>query len=66
MEVQHTGTAATPNMLLAQRIARQLLEQGLIADGDLTFFVRRLAEGQLREGDWRAVLSSLPQRPTAK
>lgn len=56
MEDQNTGTTATPNTRLAQRIARQLLEQGLIAAGDLTFFVRRLAEGQLREGDWRAVL----------
>ncbi len=50
----------SPNTLLAQHIARQLLEQGLIGADNMAFFVRRLSEGQLREADWRAVLIARP------
>lgn len=56
--MEQTTATESPNTLLAQRIARQLLEQGLIGAEDMAFFVRRLAEGQLREADWRAVLVS--------
>ncbi|MCK6691566.1 MAG: hypothetical protein L6Q97_05630 [Thermoanaerobaculia bacterium] len=62
MEQQQPLENASPNILLAQQIARQLLEHGLIAADNLAFFVRRLAEGQLREADWRAALSSLSQK----
>lgn len=65
MEQQQPLENASPNTLLARQIARQLLEQGLIGADNMAFFVRRLAEGQLREADWRAVLSSLPPKGNA-
>ena len=60
--MEHHPASESPNTLLAQQIARQLLEHGLIRADNLEFFVRRLAGGQLREADWRAVLSSLPPK----
>lgn len=60
MENQTPDKAALPGTSLAEQIARQLLEQGLIGNRDLAIFVQNLAEGRLREGDWRAVLSFPP------
>lgn len=64
MNMEPKPAPNSPSTLLAQQIARQLLEQGLIGADNLEFFVRRLAEGQLREADWRAVLeAAVPSRP---
>lgn len=60
MNKEPKPASESPNILLAQRIARQLLEQGLIGADNMAFFVRRLSEGQLREADWRAVLVAQP------
>lgn len=60
MNMEPRPASESPNTLLAQQIARQLLGQGLIGAGDMAFFVRRLAEGQLREADWKAVLVARP------
>jgi hypothetical protein len=63
MDNQATDTASAPNLRLAERIARQLVEQGLVGETDRALFVQNLAEGRLREGDWKAALErkGIPQ-----
>ena len=45
-------------MLLAEHIVQRLIEQGFIAEQDKDLLIENLAEGRLREADWRAVFSS--------
>lgn len=47
----------TPNLRLAERIVRQLFEQELLGETDRALFIQNLAEGRLREGDWKAALA---------
>jgi hypothetical protein len=65
MENQAADTSATPNLRLAERIARQLFEQGLLVETDRALFVQNLAEGRLRESDWKVALAC-PPAPISK
>jgi len=64
MENQAADTASAPNLRLAERIARQLFEQGLLGETDRALFVQNFAEGRLREGDWKAALDRKDIPPT--
>jgi len=57
MENQAANTRSTPNLRLAERIALQLFEQGLLVETDRALFVQNFAEGRLRESDWKAALA---------
>ena len=65
MENQAANTSSTPNLRLAERIALQLFEQGLLVETDRALFVQNFAEGRLREGDWKAALDrkDIPPAP---
>ena len=58
MENQTPEKAASPGMLLAEHIVQRLIEQGFIAEQDKDLLIENLAEGRLREADWRAMFSS--------
>lgn len=57
MENQTPDAASAPATLLAERIIQQLFEQGLIREQDKALFIQNLAEGRLREADWRSALT---------
>lgn len=57
----------TPAQVLAERIARRLVSEGLLAEGRFPRLSAALAEGKLKESDWRMALEPVqikvePQR----
>ena len=46
----------TPAQVLAERITKRLVSEGLLAEGRFPRLSAALAEGKLKESDWRMVL----------
>ena len=46
----------TPAQVLAHRIAKRLVSEGLLAEGRFPRLASALADGKLKESDWRMAL----------
>ncbi len=51
--------APNPNEVLAAQIFQKLLDAGLVADDGQTQFTSALAQGNLRDSDWKVALEQV-------
>jgi hypothetical protein len=48
-----------PNEVLAEQIFQKLLDAGLVAEDGQTKFTNALAQGTLRDSDWKVALEQI-------
>jgi len=53
----------TPNDILADQIARKLLEEGLIDRSSEKTFIKGVSLGTYKESDWKTLLEEVINKP---
>lgn len=54
-----------PNDVLAQQIAKKLLEEGLIDPSSEKRFVQGMSSGNYKESNWKTLLEEIINKPKA-
>ncbi len=52
-----------PNDLLADQIAKKLIEEGLIEKSSEKNFVKGISQGSYKESDWKTLLEEVINKP---
>ena len=52
-----------PNNVLAEQIAKKLLEEGLIDPSSEAAFIQGISKGSYKESDWKTLLEEVINKP---